>query len=224
MDQPWSFEELQSCLRDIARVNRLTFAHRSTLAWLGELAARIPRGRPLRIVDVGCGYGDALRRVHRWAIERGVPVELTGIDLNADAIRAAQAATIHGEQIRWVHGDAFSIDASVIDVVVSSLLTHHLEDAEIVRFLQWMEATARLGWLINDLHRTAFPYRAFSLLVKLFSFHRFVRHDGLVSIRRSFLREDWERLLAMAGLSHGDCRIRQYRPARLCVSRIKPGA
>ena len=40
-----------------------------------------------------------------------------------------------------------------IDFVVSSLFTHHLSDAMIVRFLRWMEATARRGWLIYDLQR-----------------------------------------------------------------------
>ncbi len=223
MDQPCSFEELRACLRDIARVNRLTLAHRPTLAWLGELIVRLPRAAtPLQIIDVGCGYGDSLRRIHTWAAQRGVALELTGIDLNGDAIRAAAAATPAGLGIRWVHGDAFSYEPSNgIDIVLSSLLTHHLAEPEIVRFLSWMEETARLGWFVNDLHRRAFPYRAFRLLTHVVPFHSFVKHDGLVSIRRSFLAEDWQRLCRMARLSLADVAIREYRPARLCVGRIK---
>ncbi len=220
MDQPCSFEELQACLHDIARVNRLTFAYRPTLSWLAELCAQTPLVKPLRIVDVGCGYGDSLRRIDRWAARRGIAVELTGIDLNANAIRAAQAAT-QDQPIRWVHGDAYSLDPSAIDVVLSSLVTHHLEEEEIVRFLRWMEATARRGWFINDMHRTLFSYRAFSILIKLIPFHRFVRHDGLVTIRRSFVRQDWERLRGLAQLPAGTAEIREYRLARLCVSRIR---
>jgi SAM-dependent methyltransferase len=220
MDQPCSYEELNACLRDIARVNRLTGAYRPTFHWLGELVAGAAKSdEPLRVVDVGCGYGDSLRRLHGWAAKRGIAVALTGIDLNGDAIRAARAATPSDMQIEWVHGDAFSYDGP-IDVVLSSLLTHHLADAEIVRFLAWMERTARRGWFVNDLHRTAFPYRAFGLLVKVLPFHRFVRHDGLASIRRSFLVEDWQRLCAAAGLGD-EVSIREYRPARLCVGRVK---
>ncbi len=223
MDEPCSYEELRACLRDIAKVNRITFAHRPTLSWLSSLMERRPKSStPLTIVDVGSGYGDSLRHIYHWAKKRGVAVDLTGVDLNGDAVRAAREATPAEMRIRWVHGDAFSYKPEAgIDVVLSSLLTHHLEDEELVRFLAWMEATAQLGWFSNDLHRTAFPYKAFSLLIKVLPFHRFVRNDGLVSIRRSFRLEDWQRLCVAAGLPMTDVVIREYRPARLCVGHIK---
>src|SRR5882757_9192019 len=139
MDQPCTYAELTACLRDIARVNRLTFAHRPTLSWLEAAIAQSP-ARPLHIVDVGCGYGDTLRRIHAWAVERGIDVTLTGIDLNADAIRAATAATSAGQKIQWIQGDALSYSSpDGIDIILSTLLTHHLEDRGIVRFLSWME-------------------------------------------------------------------------------------
>jgi SAM-dependent methyltransferase len=222
MDQPCSYEELSACLRDIARMNRLTGAYRPTFEWLEMLVERLPAGpEPLQIVDVGCGYGDSLRRLHAWAAERGVAVSLTGIDLNGDAIRAATSATPATMGIRWVQGDAFSYEpAAGIDVVLSSLVTHHLADAEIVRFLAWMEGTARRGWFVNDLHRKIVPYYAVRGISGLLRFHRFVRHDGPVSIRRSFLEEDWQRMCAEARLPVGFS-IRAYRPARLCVERLK---
>ncbi len=221
MDAPCSAGEMQECLRGIAQINRWTLAYRPTLLWLRALIARLPaKSSPLRIVDVGCGYGDSLRRIAHWASRRGLEVSLTGVDLNAGAIHAARAATHHGD-IRFIHGDAYSLDITNIDVVLSSLLTHHLEDDEIVRFLQWMEVTARQGWFVNDLHRKIMPYRAFSLLGNVLPLHRFVRHDGLVSIQRSFLHKDWERLVVRSGLSPNDVRIDAYRPARLCVGRTK---
>ncbi|MEO6801788.1 MAG: methyltransferase domain-containing protein [Granulicella sp.] len=221
MDQPCTCEELNACLRDIARVNRLTGAYRPTFEWFAELVKRQEKDtEQLQIVDVGCGYGDSLRRLHGWAVRQGIALSLTGIDLNGDAIRAATAATPKGMNIRWVHGDAFSY-AGEVDVVLSSLLTHHLAEAEIVRFLAWMEARARRGWFVNDLHRKAFPYYAFRVISRLLPFHAFVRHDGPVSIRRSFLVEDWQRMCAEARLPVGKFSIREYRPARLCVGRIK---
>ncbi len=221
MDAPCSFDVLEGCLRGIAQINRWTFAYRPTLIWLDELVSQLPPQRaPLKIVDVGCGYGDSLRRIARWAARRCISVSLTGIDLNADAVRAAQAAT-SGTSIRFLHGDAYSLDREEVDVVLSSLLTHHLEDEEIVRFLRWMEATARRGWFVNDLHRTMLPYRAFSLLGKVLPLHPFVRNDGLVSIRRSFLHDDWQRLITRAGLPTSEVSVQAYRPARLCVGRVK---
>lgn len=223
MDQPCSYEELRACLHDIAKVNSLTFAHRPTLSWLDQLVDSIPASNePLRIVDVGCGYGDTLRRIDAWAAKRGIAVALTGIDLNPDAIRAAREATAPTQRIEWQVGDALSDHPTGdTDIVLSTLLTHHLPNPEIVRFLCWMEETARYGWFINDLHRQPVPYKLFRLWARFSNWHAFVRYDGPVSIRRSFVRDDWEYLCAVAEIPAEVVSIREYRPARLCVGRVK---
>lgn len=223
MDQPCSYEELRACLRDIARVDRLTFAHRPTLSWLEALIrTRPPTAAPLRIADVGCGDGDMLRQIDAWAAKRRIAVTLTGIDLNPDAIRAAREATPPARRIEFIVGDALS-DAvpGGLDIILSSLLTHHLTDQQIVQFLVWMERTAQQGWFINDLHRQKVPYHLFRLLARFTNWHRFVKNDGAVSIRRSFLVEDWQHLCASAGLTPSSVAIREYRPARLCVGRVQ---
>ena len=223
MDLPCPYEELRSCLHDIARVNRLTLAQRPTLGWLQELIATGPvSSAPLRIVDVGCGYGDTLRKIDRWAAKRGVAVKLTGIDLNPDAIRAARQATPSSQQIEWLVGDALADHTDgPIDVVICSLLTHHLTNSQIVLFLRWMEQTARRGWFIDDLHRKPMPYHLFRLWSLLTDWHPFVKNDGPVSIRRSFVAEDWQDLCAAAEISGELVSIREHRPARLCVGRVK---
>ena len=225
MDQPCSYEELRGCLHDIARVNHLTFAYRPTISWMDELIAAHPSpAEPLRVVDVGCGDGDMLRRIDAWAAKCGVPVALTGIDVNPDAIRAAREATPQPteQRIQWIVGDALSNAVmGDIDVVICSLLTHHLTDPQIVQFLQWTERTTRRGWFVNDLHRKAVPYHLFRLWARFTTWHPFVKSDGAVSIRRSFVVEDWKRLCAAAGLDAKAVSIKEYRPARLCVGRIK---
>ena len=223
MDRPCTYEELRACLRDIARVNRLTFAYRPTISWLEELLAAHPVStEPLRVVDVGCGYGDTLRQIDAWAKKRDIAVTLTGIDLNPDAIRAAKEATPSVQRIEWIVGDALSNSATGdIDVVVCSLLTHHLTNPQIVQFLRWMEHTTRLGWFINDLHRQPVPYHLFRFMTRFTSWHPFVKYDGPVSIRRSFVEADWKNLCAAAELDLSNVSIREHRPARLCVGRIK---
>lgn len=223
MDRPCPYEELRACLRDIARVNRLTFAYRPTISWLEEvIATHLASMAPLRLVDVGCGYGDTLRQIDTWARKRGIAVALTGIDLNSDAIRAAKEATPPGQKIEWIVGDALSNNATGgIDVVISSLLTHHLTNPQVVQFLRWMEQTTRLGWFINDLHRQPVPYHLFRFMTRFTNWHRFVKHDGPVSIRRSFVEEDWKNLCVAAKLGPSTVSIREHRPARLCVGRIK---
>lgn len=226
MDEPGSYAELEACLRDLARVNRLTWAYAPTLQWLERCAARtVGRGHPLRIVDLGCGFGDTLREVERWARRRRLPVELTGVDFNPHAIRAAEAETGDVRGIHWIAGDALSYrPAAEIDVVISSLFTHHLTDDEIVRLLAWMESAARVGWLISDLHRHAVPYHLFKLWSRAAGWHPFVRHDGPVSIRRGFSRHDWKELCRSADLPLEAVRIEWHIPFRWCVGRVKQNA
>ena len=217
------YETFRDCLADLSSVNTLTLAYRPTLAFLERLrrSGRLQGARPLRILDVGSGYGDMLRKIDGWAQRRGVAVELTGIDLNPWSARAATEATAQGRPIRWVTADAFAHEGEV-DLVISSLFAHHLDDSTLTRFLAWMEGRARIGWFVNDLHRLPFPYYGFALLARLMRWHRFVRHDGPVSIARAFQPKDWRRLIAAAGLEAAPVQVSRVFPFRLCVSRVHP--
>lgn len=221
MDEPCSREEMRACLKDLERVNRWFLAYRPVLHWLDSLSLS-PESAPIRVVDVGCGYGDLLRRIERWAHEREISVRLKGYDLNADTVAIAAEAGRNKSRIEWHAADVFSLDGRErIDIVVSSLFTHHLVERDIVRFVRWMEEHAQVGWFINDLSRAAVPYRMFKGFAKLAGLHRFVQHDGPVSIRRAFVAEDWRRMCAAAELDERDTAIEAWAPARLCVARKK---
>jgi SAM-dependent methyltransferase len=216
MDSDCSYEDFRDCLRSLEKVNRWLLGYRPTLAWL----ERLPRGlsEPMHIVDVGSGGGDYLREIAGWARRRSIPVQLTGIDLNPYAARAAAESTPKELRITWLTGDAmFYRPEKPIDIVVSSLMAHHLEDEEIVALLRWMEAIVQVGWFINDLERAEWSSRMFGWV----PWHRIVRHDGPVSFRRAFRKEDWVRLLAAAEVQQEKVTVEQWRPGRLCVGRWK---
>lgn len=226
MDEPCTYEDFRACLIDLAQVNRLTFAYRPTLQFLDRVVAgsaeQTSPQDPLHIVDVGCGGGDMLRHVERWALRRRLAVHLTGIDLNPYAARAAREFTSPASKIEWITGDAFTYaPPQTIDIVLSSLFTHHLSEPEIVHFIQWMEASARRGWFISDLCREPTPFHLFGLLAKAARWHRFVQHDGPVSFRRSFRERDWDRMLTAAGIPSSAVKLARRFPAKLCVERFK---
>jgi SAM-dependent methyltransferase len=221
MDEPCARDDLRACLRDIVRLNRWFLGDRSLFGWLDTfISPSMPQ--PLRILDVGCGNGDALRRIARWAGAHRLAVELTGLDINPDAIAIAAEATPPTLQIEWVASGIFTYTpAEPIHLVVSSLFTHHLGDSEIIRFLEWMEQYAALGWFINDLSRAAVPYHFLRVFTRLARLHPFVQYDAPASVARAFVPQDWQKLCAAASLSERDFSIQPFAPARLCVARRK---
>jgi SAM-dependent methyltransferase len=216
------FEELRACLADLERVNELTLGYRPTLGFLDRVAQRgLPRGRPLRILDVGSGYGDTLRRIRRWCASRGITAQLTGIDINPHSARAAKEAGRDEQGIVHLTCDVFDYAGPKVDIIVSSLFAHHLNDAELTRFIEWMDETALAGWFVNDLHRHPLPYWLFRGAARLLRLHPFVQHDGPVSITRAFERHDWLRLLHEAQVDPAGVDIEWWAPFRLCIKRLR---
>ena len=199
---------------DLARVNVVTMAARPTLAFLRRVCR--PGGR-YRVLDVGYGDGDMLRRIARWGERRGIAFELVGIDLNPRSEAAARAHTPAGIAIDWRTGDYADLAGEPWDIILSSLVAHHMTHAQLVAFLRFMQRHARVGWLVNDLHRHGFAYGGWPLLAALFRWHPIVRHDGHLSIARSYRPGEWPPILAEAGVT--DARIHRAFPFRLCVER-----
>ena len=198
---------------DLASVNTVTLARRPTLDFL----ARATAGRKtFRLLDVGFGDGDMLRRIARWAAARGIEAELVGVDLNP---RSEQAARAHGGDIRYVTGDYADLADEPWDVIVSSLVAHHMTRDQLVAFLRFMERHASAGWFVNDLHRHGFAHWGFPILATLARWHPIVRHDGTLSIARSYRPDEWPPILADAGISTAT--VRRVFPFRLCVERLR---
>lgn len=204
-------------VHDLAQVNTLTLARRPTLNFLGRIVrTRDPMLPPLRILDVGFGDGDMLRTISRWAAKLGQPVELVGIDLNPRSLAAARAATPSDMAIDWRIGDYAATAGEGWDVVISSLVAHHMTHDQLIAFLRFMDAESREGWFINDLHRHSFAYLGFPLLATLMRWHGIVRHDGQLSVARSYRPGEWPPILAEAGVK--GAAVNRVFPFRLCVA------
>ncbi|HLF66406.1 MAG TPA: SAM-dependent methyltransferase, partial [Gammaproteobacteria bacterium] len=88
------------------------------------------------------------------------------------------------------------------DIISCHFFCHHLTDAELVAFFKQLSQQARLGIMINDLHRHPLSYLGFKLLSLFKSFSPMVRHDALVSIRRGFVKRELVALLQQAGIQN----------------------
>lgn len=206
----------EAVVGDLARVNVVTMAARPTLSFLDRALS----GRAgFRLLDVGFGDGDMLRRIARWAARRGIAAELVGVDLNPRSELAARRHTPSDLPIRWITGDYADLRGQDWDLVISSLVAHHMTHDQLVAFLRFMEAEARIGWLVNDLLRHGFAHWGFPILARTFGWHRIVRLDGTLSIARSYRPGEWLPILAEAGIS--DARVYRAFPFRLCVKRLR---
>jgi hypothetical protein len=105
--------------------------------------------------------------------------------------------------------------------VISSLVAHHMTHDQLVAFLRFMEAEARIGWFVNDLHRHRVAHLGFPLLAGIMRWHPIVRHDGTLSIARSYRPAEWPPILAEAGIARDAARVVRTFPYRLCVERLR---
>lgn len=183
--------DLWQNLAELETINRLLGGHRATLVGLEKIAAHIKE--PIRIVDLGCGGGDTLRAVWRWAAARQYQVELTGIDLLPEAIAYAKKQS-EGYNIRYHISDFESINNKQFDVAMSALVGHHLYGEKLRALINTKLRVARYA-VINDLHRHWFAYYAIKWLTRILSRSHLVRHDACLSVAKAFSKKDWQSLI-----------------------------
>lgn len=213
MDDPAETEEAwETALRDLGRLNRWTFADRPLHAFLEPFSGR----RRVSVLDVGAGGGDVLASVQAWGEAQGVATHLTGLDLSPHAGPCAKR--LHPDlRARWITGDVFDLpEEERFDLVLCTLVAHHMPDAGVVRLLRWLDARAEQDWLILDLHRHALSWAGLWLGTRLLRMDSMVIHDSTASVGRGFSRGDWPRLIAEAGVP---ARARRRFPFRWAVSR-----
>jgi SAM-dependent methyltransferase len=213
--------ELAPILRDLARFNGAMFGHWPALSWLKRATRNLPKGELLTLVDVGCGYGDELRAIRRWVRRRGIAMRLIGIDLSPEVVAVAREATPNVDGIEYRVGDVFEFnDGEPIDLIVSSLVTHHMTDPMIEKFLRWMEGAAQHGWFVCDLQRSIVPYYFIGVSGWLMRVHPVVISDGRISVTRALTRREWRARLASASIPREAIDMRWFM-FRLGIGRIK---
>jgi ubiquinone/menaquinone biosynthesis C-methylase UbiE len=191
--------EIASSLKSMRQVNRWFGGNRTHRRLLLRVAERM-RGREMHILEVASGRADVLQSAAKALMRRGTKLTLTLLD------RSAQHLPTDGDWDRelpppaLVHGDALRIplpDESV-DVVSCCLFLHHLDEHQAALFFREALRVARVAVVVNDLERERTNY-VLARLCALFDTSRISRHDGPVSVRRAYTREELKRLIENTG-------------------------
>ncbi len=154
------------------------------------------------ISDWGCGGGDSLRVIAKWARKQNLKIRFVGVDATESAIEYARGKSGDFPEISYILADVMSgqLISNQFDIVISSLFTHHFADENWIRLIQKMADCAAEYVVINDLHRHWFAYHSIGVLTSVFSKSEMVKHDSKLSVLRSFKREELEKLLKKGGL------------------------
>jgi SAM-dependent methyltransferase len=193
--------ERAASLADIDRLNSWFGGYALSLRAIRRLAAEVPRDRPLRIIDVGGGTGALAVRVARWARRDGRNLRVVVVDRDPTTLGLARQAAAGYPEILLVRGDAAALPCRerAVDIVTSALTLHHLEPAQATVGLREMTAAARVGVVVNDLLRRRLSLGLVWLVTRLLGCHPISRHDGPLSVRRSYSRDELRALAEQAG-------------------------
>jgi len=136
------------------------------------------------ILDVGAGSGGLLQMLE--GNRPGKAQTLVGIEVDQEAVRS-----IYQKGLIAVRANALGLpfaDRS-FDYAFSTLLLHHLNDDAAIKLLQEMQRVARRRIFVIDLERRASSYYLYRLFGRIL-FQQFTFDDGLLSIRKSFTRQE----------------------------------
>jgi SAM-dependent methyltransferase len=171
--------------RDLRRLNAV-IRHPFHLA--GALKPLLPRGRPVRLTDIGAGDGCVTLDVARRLGKRCGPAEITLVDRKPAALPRMEArfAALNW-RARFVRADALdwlsSID-SVEDAISVNLFLHHLNNAEL-RALFGRIASGTRAFVALEPRRSRISL-FLSKCVRLAGCGSVTAHDAPISVRAGF--------------------------------------
>jgi len=187
--------ELARTLSDLAWINRWLGGSRLVCRHLSRLLE--DRATSLRILDVATADADIPRAILRWGRRRNLSIEIEAVDHHDQILRLARQRSTAYPEIRVRNADALSLPypEGSFDIVIASLVLHHMEGEDQVRLLRELYRVARRAVLVNDLRRGYWPFVVTWASLHALSRSRLILHDGPLSVRRAFLPEE---LLALA--------------------------
>ena len=200
-DLSLSGDELQRNLEELEVINTWLGGYKVVLDALEKVLVGYS-GPPLRIADIGCGGGDTLRHMAKWARRKNIKLQLTGIDANDFMVQYARQRCGGFPEIGLEQHDVFSesFQQKRYDIVVCSLFCHHFTDEQLVNMFRQLHRQAGMAVIINDLHRHWLAYHSIKLLTRLFSGSYLVKNDAPLSVWRAFRREELHKLVQEAGI------------------------
>ncbi len=181
--------DVQATLQDIGRVNRW-FGGVATTQKMVERVAQTSGEKHFSLLEVAAGSGEVPEIVQQRLARRGITLDVMLLD--------RQRSHLPGDN-HSVVGDALALpftDGS-FDLLSCNLFAHHLNAQQLVQFVREGLRVCRRAVLVNDLvrHRLhlTLAYAGYPIMRS-----RVAWLDGLTSVRRAYVPDEMQTMLAPA--------------------------
>ena len=211
--------QLDMTLDHLVAVNRWLGGTRVVLKhllqWLPEGGGG---GGRSRVLDVGTGAGDIPRAIVAWAAKGRQAVDVHGVDIQVPIAFQARDRCASESSIRVAVADGMRLPFAdnAFDVATSSMTLHHLDDSDTHAFVAELSRVSTRAVIINDLERHPINYYGARVLAAtVWRADRYTRHDGPISVLRSFSPRELHRVGEKAGLRN--VVVHRHFPYRLAL-------
>lgn len=205
---------LDATYRDFQFVNRLISGWRRIYRERIRPILREAGDEPVTLLDIGSGGGDVPLSLATWARADGFTLRITAIDPDERAwLFAINLQDQRGVVFERRTSTAVLHAGERFDIVTSNHLLHHLDDDDLAALMTESEALATRLVIHNDIRRSRIAYAAYATATWPIRTRSFLHTDGLLSIRRSYRRDE------LAARTTTPWRVDEQFPYRLVLTR-----
>lgn len=194
-------EVVHQTLRELHAINTYLGGNQISIHALNQLTKKHPKDN-YTLADLGCGGGDMMLLMNKWAKRKSIELFLTGIDANPHIVDYAENHCGRQGNIEFLTQDIFDepFAKQKFDIIHGSLFFHHFNTDELIKLFKQLKKQTRIGIIINDLHRHVVSYYFTKWLITTWSKSDMVKFDSVVSVARSFKKKELVQVLNAAGI------------------------
>lgn len=162
----------------------------------------VDQSKTFTLLDIGCGAGDNIAALLRWAYRKGFSFYIIGLDYSIKACDMARERFESNANVEIICQDYrdYTPDSKP-DIIYTSLFNHHLNDEENLSFLKWSAQNTQKALIINDLHRHPFAYYSIKWIAILANTSIYFKNDAPLSVLRAFKKKDWTKYAKSTNLN-----------------------
>jgi SAM-dependent methyltransferase len=186
--------ELAEALRQLRVINGVLGSAWPTLEGVVRLWHTAGQPKQVSILDIGAGSGDVNRMLLAWAKYCGIALSITLVDIHPETCAVARAYYSDEPRVQVVCSDLMQLGMQSVDIVTAALFTHHFAAEQLPAMFVALAQSARLGVVVNDLHRHPIAWIAIWAATRILSRNPMIRNDAPLSVLRGFRAAEIEQL------------------------------